>query len=155
MNAPVAHPMLHHWPVTTLDTLHQALWTAAEIASATAGIASHDFQASGVEMDSRDVKPGDVFVALKGEAMDGHRFIDAAFAKGAVAAITDRPVDYPHVLVEEPVIRLLPPELAHREHEGVPRGEQQRHRAFIGGQRGIAIELGFDRLTFGTWDDLL
>ena len=101
MNAPVAHPMLHHWPVTTLDTLHQALWTAAEIASATGGIASHDFQASGVEMDSRDVKPGDVFVALKGEAMDGHRFIDAAFAKGAVAAITDRPVDYPHVLVED------------------------------------------------------
>ena len=32
------------------------------------------FQVSGVEMDSRDVRPGDLFLALKGEAMDGHRF---------------------------------------------------------------------------------
>jgi UDP-N-acetylmuramoyl-tripeptide--D-alanyl-D-alanine ligase len=93
--------MLHAWPVTARDALPMALWTAAEIAAATGGVASHDFQASGIEMDSRDVKPGDVFVALKGEAMDGHRFIDAAFAKGAVAAIVDRPVDYPHVLVED------------------------------------------------------
>ncbi|MFM7378555.1 MAG: UDP-N-acetylmuramoyl-tripeptide--D-alanyl-D-alanine ligase [Erythrobacter sp.] len=101
MNMPLAHPMLHQWPVTTRDALPLALWTAAEIAAATGGTASADFQASGVEMDSRDVKPGDVFVALKGEAMDGHRFIEAAFAKGAVAAIVDRPVDYPHVLVAD------------------------------------------------------
>lgn len=101
MNAPLSHPMLHAWPVTACDTLPLALWTAAAIERATGGIASHDFQASGVEMDSRDVKPGDVFIALKGEAMDGHRFIEAAFAKGAVAAIVDRPVDYPHVLVED------------------------------------------------------
>lgn len=101
MNMPLAHPMLHHWPVTARDALLMALWTAAEIAAATGGTASHDFQASGVEMDSRDVKPGDVFVALKGEAMDGHRFIEAAFAKGAVAAIVDRAVDFPHVLVKD------------------------------------------------------
>nr|WP_231889748.1 UDP-N-acetylmuramoyl-tripeptide--D-alanyl-D-alanine ligase [Erythrobacter neustonensis] len=98
---PLAHPMLHQWPVSPRDSLPLALWSAAEIAAATDGVASHDFEASGVEMDSRDVKPGDVFVALKGEAMDGHRFIDAAFAKGAVAAIVDRPVDYPHVLVAD------------------------------------------------------
>lgn len=101
MAAPLAHPMLRPWPVTTRDTLPLALWTAAEIEAATGGIATHDFQAAGVEMDSRDVKPGDVFVALKGEAMDGHRFIEAAFAKGAVAAIVDRPVDFPHVLVND------------------------------------------------------
>ncbi len=101
MNMAIAHPMLHQWPVTSRDALPLALWTAAEIEAATGGIASHDFQASGVEMDSRDVKPGDVFVALKGEAMDGHRFIEAAFAKGAVAAIVDRAVDFPHVLVSD------------------------------------------------------
>lgn len=101
MNMPLAHPMLHQWPVTARDALPLALWSAGEIEAATGGIASHDFQASGVEMDSRDVKPGDVFVALKGEAMDGHRFIEGAFAKGAVAAIVDRPVDYPHVLVKD------------------------------------------------------
>jgi UDP-N-acetylmuramoyl-tripeptide--D-alanyl-D-alanine ligase len=98
---PLLHPMLHAWPVDARDALAQALWTAAEIAAACGGTASHDFQAAGVEMDSRDVKPGDVFVALKGEAMDGHRFIEAAFAKGAVAAIVDRPVDFPHVLVAD------------------------------------------------------
>ena len=101
MNAPIAHPMLHQWPVTLRDNLRLALWTASAIETATGGIASHEFEAAGIEMDSRDVKPGDVFVALQGEAMDGHRFIDAAFAKGAVAAIVDRPVDYPHVLVTD------------------------------------------------------
>jgi UDP-N-acetylmuramoyl-tripeptide--D-alanyl-D-alanine ligase len=95
------HALLRHWPQDTRDALPLALWSGAEMATATGGVASHAFQASGVEMDSRDVRPGDVFLALKGEAMDGHRFIEAAFAKGAVAAIVDRPVDFPHVLVED------------------------------------------------------
>lgn len=101
MNMPLAHPMLHQWPVTARDALPMALWTAAEIAAACGGTASCDFQASGVEMDSRDVKSGDLFIALKGEAMDGYKFLPQAFEKGAVAAIVDRPVDYPHVLVED------------------------------------------------------
>jgi UDP-N-acetylmuramoyl-tripeptide--D-alanyl-D-alanine ligase len=37
--------------------------------------------------DSRDVKPGDLFVALPGEHTDGHRFVAAAFRQGAHAAI--------------------------------------------------------------------
>ncbi|MEO1239993.1 MAG: Mur ligase domain-containing protein, partial [Pseudomonadota bacterium] len=90
-----AHALLRQWPVEPRDTLPLALWDAVSIAAATDGTASHQFQASGVEMDSRDVRPGDVFLALKGEAMDGHKFISAAFAKGAVAAIVDRPVDFP------------------------------------------------------------
>ena len=96
-----AHALLRAWPADPRDALPLALWDAASIEAATGGNASHAFQASGVEMDSRDVRPGDVFVALKGEAMDGHKFIQAAFTKGAVAAITDRPVDFPHVLVED------------------------------------------------------
>lgn len=95
------HPLLRPWPQTPFDALPLALWNSAEIAAACGGTASHDFQASGVEMDSRDVRPGDVFVALRGESMDGHRFVAAAFAKGAVAAIVDRPVDFPHVLVAD------------------------------------------------------
>ena len=100
-----AHPLLHAWPktgpVVARDALPLALWSSEAIAQATGGVASEPFQASGVEMDSRDVKPGDLFVALQGEAMDGHRFLPMAFKKGAVAAITDRPVDYPHVLVKD------------------------------------------------------
>ncbi len=88
------------WPTEPEDDLARPLWTAGEIAAATGGIASGDFTVSGVEIDSRDVVEGDLFFALKGETMDGHRFIEAAFAKGAVAAVVDRPIEGPHVLVE-------------------------------------------------------
>lgn len=97
----MAHAALKAWPVDARDSLPLVLWSAREIAAATGGTASHDFQVSGVEMDSRDVRGGDLFVALKGEAMDGHKFIAKAFENGAVAAIVDRPVDFPHVLVED------------------------------------------------------
>lgn len=89
------------WPAAPEDDLPLALWDAANIAAATGGVASGDFQVSGVEIDSRDVIPGDLFFALKGEAMDGHRFVDAAFAKGAAAAVVDRAIDGPHILVED------------------------------------------------------
>ena len=88
------------WPSAPSDRLRLALWTSAEIAEATGGTAYGEFQASGVEMDSRDVRSGDLFVALKGEAMDGHKFLEKAFANGAVAALVDRPIEQPHVLVE-------------------------------------------------------
>ncbi|MFN9377537.1 MAG: UDP-N-acetylmuramoyl-tripeptide--D-alanyl-D-alanine ligase, partial [Novosphingobium sp.] len=87
------------WPIEADDAHGLALWTAAEIAAAPGGTASGDFAVSGVEIDSRDVIEGDLFFALKGYAMDGHRFVDAAFAKGAVAAVVDRPIDGPHILV--------------------------------------------------------
>ncbi len=96
-----SHALLRAWPADPRDELPLALWSAAEIEAATGGTASHAFQVSGVEMDSRDARPGDLFVALKGEAMDGHKFVASAFEKGAVAAVTDHPVDFPHVLVED------------------------------------------------------
>ncbi len=89
------------WPRSKRDEQRLALWTAQEIASATGGTASTDFQVSGVETDSRDVRPGDLFFALKGDAMDGHRFVDRAFAAGAAAVVVDRPVEQAHVLVED------------------------------------------------------
>ena len=50
---------------------------------------SGDPDVSGVEYDSRRVKPGGVFVAMRGESSDGNRFIDQAIAAGAVAVVTD------------------------------------------------------------------
>ena len=44
---------------------------------------------SGLEYDSRRVKPGSVFVAMRGETSDGNQFIDSAIAAGAVAVVTD------------------------------------------------------------------
>src|SRR5512147_1445588 len=44
---------------------------------------------SGLEYDSRRVKPGDVFLAMRGETSDGNRYIDNAITAGAVAIVTD------------------------------------------------------------------
>ncbi len=79
------------------------LWTSAAIAAATGGIASTDFAATGVAFDSREVGPGDLFVALSGEETDGHRFVEQAFAQGAAGAIVSRAVAGPHVLVDDTV----------------------------------------------------
>ena len=46
-------------------------------------------EVDGVEYDSRRVGRGDVFVAMRGEATDGNRFIEAAVAQGAAAVVTD------------------------------------------------------------------
>ena len=77
------------------------LWTSAEIALATGGAASADFAATGVAFDSREVGPGDLFVALRGETTDGHRFVAQAFDQGAAGAIVSAPCDGPHVAVAD------------------------------------------------------
>src|SRR3990172_11837934 len=45
--------------------------------------------------DSRDVKPGDLFVALRVGHTDGHHYIKQAFERGAVAALVEEPVEAP------------------------------------------------------------
>ena len=50
---------------------------------------------SGIEYDSRRVKPGDAFVAMRGESSDGNNFIDKAISEGAVAVITDSASEKP------------------------------------------------------------
>jgi UDP-N-acetylmuramoyl-tripeptide--D-alanyl-D-alanine ligase len=77
------------------------LWTSTEIAQATAGTASAPFAVSGVAFDSREVGPGDLFVALKGEKTDGHRFVPQALAQGAAGVLVSEPVEGPHVLVAD------------------------------------------------------
>ena len=78
-----------------------ALWTSDEIARATGGTASAEFEVSGVTFDSREVGSGDLFVAMPGTVHDGHKFVEAAFAAGAAGAIVSHPVDGPHVLVAD------------------------------------------------------
>jgi UDP-N-acetylmuramoyl-L-alanyl-D-glutamate--2,6-diaminopimelate ligase len=50
---------------------------------------------AGVEYDSRRVRPGTLFVAMKGETSDGNRFIDQAIAAGAGAIVTDSATEAP------------------------------------------------------------
>ena len=78
-----------------------SLWTAAEIAAATGGTTHGDFEANGVAFDSREVGPGNLFIAMKGEATDGHRFLPKAFAAGASGAIVSEAIAEPHVLVAD------------------------------------------------------
>jgi UDP-N-acetylmuramoyl-L-alanyl-D-glutamate--2,6-diaminopimelate ligase len=62
---------------------------------ATIGSQAASIEVSGVAMDSRAVKPGDVFFALAGSKTDGARFVDAAIASGAVAIAGDHPPSDP------------------------------------------------------------
>jgi UDP-N-acetylmuramoyl-L-alanyl-D-glutamate--2,6-diaminopimelate ligase len=54
---------------------------------------------AGVEYDSRRVRPGTLFVAMKGETSDGNRYIDQAIAAGAVAIVTDSAAETPRPAV--------------------------------------------------------
>jgi UDP-N-acetylmuramoyl-tripeptide--D-alanyl-D-alanine ligase len=76
-----------------------ALWTAPEMQSATLGAMNHAFDATGLSIDTRTLKPGDLFVALKGDARDGHEFVNAAMQAKAAGALVQHEVDAPSLLV--------------------------------------------------------
>ncbi|MDN4477118.1 UDP-N-acetylmuramoyl-tripeptide--D-alanyl-D-alanine ligase [Demequina sp. SYSU T00039] len=77
--------------------------TAQWIANAVGGELAADVDALviGVEKDSREIHPGWLYVAFIGERVDGHDFITQAVANGAVLSLVSRPVDGPHVLVDD------------------------------------------------------
>jgi len=63
---------------------------------------------TGVSIDSRKVKPGDLFFAFPGEHFDGHDFVVSAFEAGAVGAVISHPVigvpaEMPLVMVSDPL----------------------------------------------------
>ncbi|HVW74446.1 MAG TPA: UDP-N-acetylmuramoyl-tripeptide--D-alanyl-D-alanine ligase [Rhizomicrobium sp.] len=71
-----------------------SLWTHSEAEAATLGQASQAFRVDGLSIDTRTLKEGDLFVALKGDYRDGHDFVRAAFdAKAAAALVTHAPDD--------------------------------------------------------------
>jgi UDP-N-acetylmuramoyl-tripeptide--D-alanyl-D-alanine ligase len=103
-----------------------SLWTSDEIAAATGGTASERFEVVGVTFDSREVQPGDLFVAMPGTIHDGHRFVDGALAAGAAGAIVAHPVNGPHVLVDDTFAAL----------RALGRAARQRSKATIFGVTG-------------------
>ena len=118
------------------------LWTSAEIAAATGGTASADFAAGGVTFDSREVGEGDLFIALKGEATDGHRFLDGAFARGAAGAIVSNPTSHPQVLVADTMAAL----------EDLGRAARARTAARIIGVTGSVGKTGTKEALFAALD---
>lgn len=82
----------------SFDLSEVARLTDASVGSDLAG------RITGVTTDSRDVQPGDLFVARAGLSVDGHRFADAAVTAGAVAILAERPLptsSVPVILVND------------------------------------------------------
>jgi UDP-N-acetylmuramoyl-tripeptide--D-alanyl-D-alanine ligase len=102
------------------------LWTSDEIVAATGGSASERFEVSGVTFDSREVAPGDLFVAMPGTVHDGHKFVEGAFASGASGVIVSAPVKGPHILVGDTFAAL----------EALGRASRERSHATIFGVTG-------------------
>jgi UDP-N-acetylmuramoyl-L-alanyl-D-glutamate--2,6-diaminopimelate ligase len=62
---------------------------------------------TGVEYDSRKVRPGAVFVAMRGGSTDGNKYIEKAIEAGAVGIVTDSAERFDHMVVYWPEVALL------------------------------------------------
>ncbi|MET0332350.1 MAG: UDP-N-acetylmuramoyl-tripeptide--D-alanyl-D-alanine ligase [Dyella sp.] len=78
-----------------------ALWTRGRLLGDDATI-------QGVNIDTRKLKPGDLFVAIKGERVDGHDFAAEAAAQGALALLVTRRLNtaLPQILVDDTQLAL-------------------------------------------------
>ncbi|HEX4308545.1 MAG TPA: UDP-N-acetylmuramoyl-tripeptide--D-alanyl-D-alanine ligase [Acidobacteriaceae bacterium] len=101
-------------------TLEQiARWSAADVAAGEGSIL-----ATGYSIDSRTLRLGDLFFAVRGERFDGHDFVDAALNRGASAAVVARDrIDAlagkrPLLLVDDPLAALQRLAAAVRRHWG-------------------------------------
>jgi UDP-N-acetylmuramoyl-tripeptide--D-alanyl-D-alanine ligase len=84
----------------------------SEIAAAVRGtLRGPDAVVSAVRIDSRTVGPGNLFVAIAGERVDGHDFVADAFERGAVAAVVHRP-EIAGTVIEVPDTGRALPDLA-------------------------------------------
>ena len=55
---------------------------------------------NGVSIDSRQIKKGNLFIAIRGQRLDGHKFLDEVIKKGAKAVIVSKGVALPqHIAV--------------------------------------------------------
>jgi UDP-N-acetylmuramoyl-tripeptide--D-alanyl-D-alanine ligase len=71
------------------------LFTAEALAHAVGGTMTRPFHADGVSIDTRTLRPGDLFVALKTPSGDGHMHVAQALAKGAAGALVHSQHDMP------------------------------------------------------------
>ncbi|MGZ3420060.1 MAG: UDP-N-acetylmuramoyl-tripeptide--D-alanyl-D-alanine ligase [Polyangiales bacterium] len=80
---------------------NRARFTAAEIAFATGGVlvGAAELVITGVSTDTRAVKPGNLFVAIKGESFDGHRFLAQARDAGAALVMVAHGAEVPSGVV--------------------------------------------------------
>jgi UDP-N-acetylmuramoyl-L-alanyl-D-glutamate--2,6-diaminopimelate ligase len=68
---------------------------------------SNSAPVTGIEYDSRRVRPGSVFVAMKGGSTDGNRYVAKAVAAGAAGIVTDSSEVFDHLVVYEPQVGVV------------------------------------------------
>ena len=78
----------------------------AEI-TAVGATGSSDAPIAGIEYDSRRVRPGSVFVAMKGGSTDGNKYVDKAIAAGALGIVTDSAQTFDHLTVYQAGLPVL------------------------------------------------
>lgn len=91
-------------------------WELSELQNQFGGECTQDCGFAHVSTDTRTIQKGDLFVALVGPNFDGHKFVEQAMAKGAVAAVVTRklPLNLPQWVVEDTRIALGQIGLANR-----------------------------------------
>ena len=103
-------------------------FTLSEIASACAGrLVATDEQSklciTSVERDSRQIKPGSLFLAIKGERVDGHEYIETCHQNGAICALCEKPPktdDMAYILVDSTLEAVKKIAKAYREKFDIP-----------------------------------
>lgn len=88
--------------------------SASEFARRCGGACFGEAEITGFTTDSRNVQPGDLYIAAYGERADGHDFVDAAIKAGAACSLVARPVNGPHILVEDVVASIAALGLSYR-----------------------------------------
>ena len=82
--------------------MNDILWSAKDASVATGGKTAGAWVSSGLSIDSRTVKPGDLFIAIKGDSSDGHDYAASAIEKGAAAIVVSHEI--PGILAEKQLI---------------------------------------------------
>lgn len=78
-----------------------------------------DTVVTGISIDTRTIQPGDLFVPFRGEAVNGHKFVEQAFEKGAAASLwladePNPPQDRPLIFVDDAEVALQQMAIAYR-----------------------------------------
>lgn len=105
-----------------------ALYTLSDILTATGGRSDLDPAApiNSISIDSRELGPDALFVAIKGDRFDGHDFVETALANGAVAALVSRGAGPGRIVVADALDGLC----------AIARAARARSRAMVVGVTG-------------------
>jgi UDP-N-acetylmuramoyl-tripeptide--D-alanyl-D-alanine ligase len=105
-----------------MSKLKTTLKKCAEILGAKLSDVDLNASFESVSIDSRTIKNGELFFAIKGENFDGHHFVEEAAKKGAIAAVVSQPVDLkiPQIIVDDTILALGQLAQWHRQQFNVP-----------------------------------